>query len=149
MPESRMSQFNRLVDLLTGLRPGPPEQDLLQSVERCKSFLFRLRPDIFVITRLDALYSMLGEAAAPLERFKAAVQRLTALRSHSRRSGGVRVVHVSPQGAPQESQGLGLAKWETQVVARELREAGADVIEWEPARKEFMSVLARHFGVFK
>ena len=148
-PESRMSQFNRLVKMLVELKPGPPEQDLLQSVERCKSFLFRLRPDVFIITRLDALYSMPGEAGGSFERFNTAVRRLISLRSQSRQFGSVRVVHVDPQETPSESQGLGLAKWEAQVVARNLRESGADVIEWEPAREEFMSVLVRHIGVFR
>ena len=59
------------------------------------------------------------------------------------------MVHVDPQETPSESQGLGLAKWEAQVVARDLRKSGADVIEWEPAREEFMSVLVRHIGVFR
>lgn len=148
-PEARMSQFDRLVTMLTGLRTGPPDQDLLQCVERCKSFLFRLRPDVFIITRLDALYSMPGEDTGSFDRFRAAVQKLTSLRSHSRQLGRVRVVHVEPQEESSASQGLGLAKWETRVVARDLRNAGADVIEWEPAREEFMSVLVRHVGVFR
>ena len=92
---------------------------------------------------------MPGEAAGSLDRFKTAVQRLTALRTHSRQSGGVRVVHVNPQETPSESQGLGLARLEAQVVARGLRDAGADIIEWEPAREEFMSVLVRHIAVFR
>ena len=148
-PETGMSQFNRLVQMLAGLRPGSPEQDLLQSVERCKGFLYRLRPDVFIITRLDVHYSMTGETSASSERFKAAVRRLTSLRSQSRRYGGVRVVHVDPQETPSDSRGLGLSKWETRVVARDLREAGASVIEWEPAREEFMSVLVRHIGVYR
>ncbi len=148
-PEARMSQFDRLVKMLTGLRPGSPDQDLLQCVERCKSFLFRLRPDVFIITRLDALYSMPGESTGSFDRFKAAVQKLTSLRSQSRQLGRVRVVHVEPQEESSVSQGLGLARWETRVVARELRGAGADVIEWEPAREEFMTVLVRHVGVFR
>ena len=56
-PESGMRQFSRLMQMMAGLRPGPPEQDLLQSVERCKSFLYRTRPDVFVITRLDVQYA--------------------------------------------------------------------------------------------
>ena len=148
-PESRMSQFNRLVDILTRLKSGPPEQDLLQSVERCKGFLFRLRPDVFIITRLDVLYSMPGESAGSLERFKTAVRRLTALSGRSLQFGRVRVVHVDPQLSSAESHGLGLEKWESRVVARDLQEAGADVMEWEPAREEFTSVLVRSIGVFR
>ena len=148
-PDSRMSQFNRLVQLLTRLRAGSPEQDLLQSVELCKNFLFRLRPDVFIITRLDALYSMPGESTGSLERFRAAVRRLTALGGRSMQLGRVKVVHVDPQLASLESQGLGLEKWETRVVARYLQEAGAKVIEWEPAREEFIAVLMRSVGVYR
>ena len=148
-PDSRMSQFNRLVQMLTRLRAGSPEQDLLQSVELCKNFLFRLRPDVFIITRLDALYSMPGGSTGSLERFKTAVRRLTALGGRSLQLGRVRVVHVDPQLASLESQGLGLEKWETRVVARELQQAGASVIEWEPAREEFIAVLMRSVGVYR
>lgn len=148
-PDSRMSQFNRLVQMLTGLRAGSPEQDLLQSVELCKNFLFRLRPDVFIITRLDALYSMPGESTGSLERFKAAVRRLTALGGRSLQPGRVRVVHVDPQLSSAESNGLGMEKWEARLVARDLLEAGASVIEWEPAREEFISVLMRSVGVYR
>ena len=87
------------MDMLAGLRPGPAEQDLLQSVERCKDFLYRRRPDVFIITRLDVQYTRPGEDAVSLERFKMAVGRLIALKSQSRASRRVRVLHVAPQEA--------------------------------------------------
>ena len=105
--------------------------------------------DVFIITRLDTLYSMPGEPTEALGRFKAAVRRLIALSPRSLQLGRVRVVHVDPQLASLESQGLGLENWETRVVARELMEAGANVIEWEPAREEFISVLMRSVGVYR
>ena len=148
-PESGMRQFSRLMQMMAGLKPGPPEQDLLQSVERCKSFLYRTRPDVFVITRLDVQYARPGEDPASLERFKTAISRLTALRTRSLRYGTVRVVHVGPQEPPSASQGLGFGKWEARLVAREVREKGAAVIEWEPAREEFTSVLMRHVDAYK
>lgn len=148
-PESGKKQFNRLMQMLAGLKPGPPDQDLLQSVERCKNFLYGMRPEVFIISRLDVHYSRPGEATASLDRFRAAVNRLTSLRTRSRRAGRVRVVHVDPQESRTASQGLGLARWETRLVARELREAGATVIEWEPAREEFMSVLVRHIDAYR
>ena len=58
-------------------------------------------------------------------------------------------MHVDPQLASLDSEGLGLEKWETGVVARELQGAGANVIEWEPAREEFISVLMRSVGVYR
>ena len=148
-PESGMRQFNRLMQMMAGLKPGPPEQDLLQSVERCKSFLYRTRPDVFIITRLDVQYARPGEDPASLERFKTAISRLTALRMRSQRPGQVRVVHVEPQEARTTSSGLGLGKWEARLVAREVREKGAAVIEWAPTREEFTSVLMRHVDAYK
>ena len=145
-PESGGRQFNRLVQMLAGLKPGEPRQSLHQSVERCKGFLFRLRPDIFVITRLDVHYSRPGESTEPFERFKAAISRLTALRTHSRRFGRVRVVHVDAQPADQD---LGLSRWETWLVSKELREVGAAVVEWQPAHEEFTSVLMRHIDAYR
>ena len=148
-PETGMRQFNRLMGMLAGLKPGPAEQDLLQSVERCKSFLYRIRPDVFVITRLDVHYARPGESTAEFERFKTAIARLISLKSHSLRTSRVRVVHVEPQEAQTDSHGLGLARWETRHVARELRRKGASVIEWEPAREEFTSVLVRHIDAYR
>ena len=148
-PESGMRQFGSLMQMMAGLKPGPAEQDLLQSVERCKSFLYRTRPDVFVITRLDVQYARPGEDPTPLERFKTAISRLTALRLRSRRYGAVLVVHVEPHEPSATSQGLGLGKWEARLVAREVREKGAAVIEWEPAREEFTSVLMRHVNAYR
>ena len=148
-PESGMRQFNRLMRMLAGLKPGPPEQDLLQSVERCKSFLYRTRPDVFVITRLDVQYARPGEDPASLERFKTAIGRLTALGMRALRYGSVRVVHVEPQEPRTASSGMGLGKWEARLVAREVRGKGAAVIEWDPTREEFTSVLMRHVDAYK
>lgn len=148
-PEAGKRQFNRLMDMLAGLKPGPAEQDLLQSVERCKSFLYRIRPDVFVITRLDVHYARPGEDSMEFERFKTAISRLISLKPHSARARRVQVVHVEPQGATPESSGLGLTRWETRHVARELRDKGAAVIEWEPSREEFTSVLLRHVDLYK
>ena len=148
-PESGKRQFNRLIRMLAGLRPGPPEEDLLQAVERCKSFLFRLQPNFFIITRLDVHYLRPGETTGSFDRFKTAVTRLASLGTLSGRHSTVRVVHVDPQQPPEISQGLGLTRWETRFVAGELRDAGASVIEWEPAREEFTSVLVRYVEAYR
>ena len=148
-PETGKRQFNRLMKMLTGLKPGPPGQDLLQSVERCKSFLYRIKPDVFIITRLDVHYVRPGEDTARLERLKTAIRGLIALRPRSMGPSRVRVVHVEPLEVRAPSNGLGLTRWETVHVARELRQKGALVIEWEPEREEFTSVLVRHISAYK
>lgn len=148
-PETGNRQFNRLIQMLTGLRPGSPEEGLLQPVERCKSFLFRMRPEVFVITRLDVHYARPGETSEAFERFKTAIRRLVSLGTHSGWRGRVRVVHVDPQAFREDTQALGLAKWETRLVAKDLRGTGASVIEWDPTLEEFTSVLVRHVEIYR
>ncbi|MYA51070.1 MAG: DUF58 domain-containing protein [Chloroflexi bacterium] len=148
-PEAGKRQFNRLIQMLAGLKPGPPEEDLLLAVERCKSFLLRLEPAVYVITRLDVHYDRPGEAPGSFDRFKTAITRLASLGTLSGWNNPVRVVHVDPQGSPEAAQGLGLTRWETRLVAKDLRDAGASVIEWEPSREEFTSVLVRHVEAYR
>ena len=152
-PESGRKQFRRLTQLLAGLKSGAPQQDLLQSVEWCKGFLFRLQPEVFVITRLDVHYPRPGETSESLERFTTAITRLTALRTRSRRQGRVRVVHVSPRelhaASPLSFPGVGLDQWETRPLVADLRRAGAAVIEWDPAREDFIVVLVRHMDAYR
>ena len=143
-PESGRSQFRRFVQMLAGLRPGPPREDLLQAVERCKSFLLRLRPDVFVITRLDVQYDRPGEPSESLDRFRSAITRLASFGAASNRRNRVSVVHVAPRESPETSPGSEWTGWEAQVIAGEVRDGGARVIEWDPAREEFAAVLLRH-----
>lgn len=149
-PEAGMRQFNRLMEMLASLKPGlAVGQDLLQAVERCKSFLYRIRPEVFVVTRLDACYPRPGEEAIAFNRLMTAVSRLVALKSRSLRASRVRVVHVEPEGASDASTGLGLAQWEARRVGQEIRERGASVIEWHPAAEEFTSLLVRHVDAYE
>lgn len=143
-PESGKNQFNRLLQMLAGLKPGPPQEDLLQAVERCKGFLNRLQPAVFVITRLDAQYDRPGEMSNSFSRFKSAITSLSSLGVVTNRGRQVNVVHVAPRASVQASQRSEWSSWESSVIARQVREAGARVIEWEPGREEFASVLLRH-----
>ena len=148
-PEAGGKQFSRLMRMLTGLKPGQPQEDLVRAVEWCKDFLFQLRPEVFIITRLDVHYSRPGEVTESFERFMAGVKRLIFLRARSRRRGSVCVVHVGPKEPAHDTRTPVLTRWETRVVAGMLRNAGASVIEWEPAREEFTSVLVRQMNVFR
>ena len=152
-PDSGQKQFRRLTQLLAGLKPGLPQHDLLKSVEWCKSFLLRLQPEVFIITRVDIHYPRPGEPTESLDRFTAAINRLAALRARSRRRGRVRVVHVSPREVYADSSlampGANLAQWETRPLAASLRKSGAAVMEWVPAREHFITVLVRHMDTFR
>ena len=143
-PDSGRTQFRRMVQMLAGLKPGSSQEDLLRATERCKSFLLRLQPDVFVITRLDVQYDRPGETPAPLERFQRAVQRLVTLGAAANRKNRVCVVHVSPPEPAEMEPGLPWSGWEAQLIAAEVTSAGARVIKWEPEAEEFASVLVRY-----
>ncbi len=66
-PDAGQKQFHRLTQLLLNLQAGSFRQDLSTAVEWCKSFLFRLQPQVFVITRLDAHYYRPGPGRASFE----------------------------------------------------------------------------------
>ena len=152
-PDSGRKQFQRLTQMLVGLKPGLPRQDLLQAVEWCKGFLMRLQPEVFIITRLDVFYPRPGESSESLDRLTAAVKRLTALRRRARRPGRVRVVHVSPRESIPESgtaaETASLSLWESRALSAELRRCGAEVILWEPSREDFISLLVRHIHAYR
>ena len=152
-PDSGQKQFRRLTQMLTGLRSGPPRHDLLQAIEWCKGFLLRLQPEIFIITRLDVFYPRPGEGRDPLDRLVSAIRRLTALRSRARRSGLVRVVHVSPKESNADTDSLfadvDMSQWESRSLATDLRRSGAAVVQWNPAREDFIAALVRHMNVYR
>ena len=139
--------------MFAGLTPGPPEQDLLRSVEWCKSFLFRLRPQVFIITRLDAHYPRPGDDTEQLDRLTTAVTRLTALRARSRRGGRVRVIHVHPPAEQHAGESpvetVDLARWETRATTTALQQAGAAVMDWDPSGERFITTLVRHMDRYQ
>ena len=152
-PETGQKQFHRLTQMLAGLKSGPPGHDVLQAVEWSKGFLLRLQPEVFIITRLDVFYARPGEPTESLDRFVAAVKRLTALRRRSKRPGQVRVVHVAHRethpDSPIASVEAEMAQWESRSLARDLRRSGAGVIEWDPGRQDFISALVRHMDAYR
>ena len=94
-------------------------EDLLKAVEWCKVFLIRLRPEVFIFTRLDVHYPGGGVSSHSMDRFAAGLGRLASLRSRSRssRSGQLSVVHIAAHeylasASPVEKQTLGLTRWE-------------------------------------
>ena len=150
-PDTGRKQFNRLTQQLLTLRTGPPVEDLLKAVEWCKVFLIRLRPEIFIFTRLDVHYPGAGASGYSMDRFAAGLGRLASLRSRSRasRAGQLSVVHIAAQeylasASPLEKQTLALARWETRPLTDVVRRRGASVVEWNPVKEDFPAVLMRH-----
>ena len=150
-PDSGRKQFDRLTQQLLTLKTGPPMEDLLKAVEWCKVFLIRLRPEIFIFTRLDVHYPGAGASGHSMDRFAAGLGRLASLRSRSRasRPGQLSVVHIAAQeylasASSLEKQTLALTRWETRPLTDVVRRRGASVVEWNPVKEDFPAVLMRH-----
>jgi len=150
-PEVGQKQFRRLTNMLTRLKPGETEQDLLQAVESCKGFLFRLQPEVYAVTRLDVHYPRGGSESPHPDGFVAGIRRLVSLRSSSRRTNQVRVVHLESQGyqRPQtslEAHALELMRWEVQPMYEAIRRSGASVLRWDPLQQDFASAFLRYIN---
>ena len=150
-PELGQKQFRRLTNMLTRLKPGQHKQDLLQAVELCKGFLFRLQPEVYVVTRLDIHYPREGPEPPYPNGFIAGIRRLVSLRPSSRRTNQVRVVHLEPQGYQRphtymETQALELMRWEVEPLYEAIRRSGASVLRWDPLQQDFASAFLRHLN---
>ena len=150
-PEVGQKQFHRLTNMLTRLRSGQPDQDLLQAVELCKGFLFRLQPEVYAVTRLDVHYPRGGPQSSDTDGFIPGIRRLVSLRPRSRRTNQVRVVHLESDGyqRPQttmEAQALELMRWEVQPVHQAIRRSGASVMRWDPLQQDFASAFLRYLN---
>ena len=151
-PDMGQKQLRQLTRVLTQFKPGRPTQDLLQAVELCKGFLYRLRPEVYTITRLDVHYPR-GEAESRyMNGFVAGIRRLVSLRPQSRRRNQVRVIDLEAQGyqnttSEKEAMAAGLMRWEGQPLYSILRRSGAVVLPWDPKQQDFATVLMRHMNV--
>ena len=137
--------------MLTRLKPGQHKQDLLQAVESCKGFLFRLQPEVYVVTRLDIHYPREGPEPPYPNGLIAGIRRLVSLRPSSRRTNQVRVVHLEPQGyqrphTSMEAQALELMRWEVKPLSEAIRRSGASVLRWDPLQQDFASAFLRHLN---
>lgn len=148
-PDLGRKQFKRLTDMLTTLQPGPARQDLSEAVEWCKSFLYRLQPEVYAITRLDVHYPRDAAEESSIDGFIAGISRLVALRPRSRRLNPVRVVHMDAAGARDTEAGIeartqGLMRWEALQMYKPVRDTGASVVPWDPSKQDFTTTLLQH-----
>ena len=149
-PEMGSKQFRRLTNMLTRLKPGTRRQNLLESVEQCKSFLFRLKPEVYVITRLDVHYSRWGASSQDQGGLFDGIRRLVSLRRTNRRSNQIRVVHLEARGfqtpdTTVASRTHALMRREVEPVSEILVRSGAMVLRWDPQNQDFSTVLMSNF----
>ena len=149
-PELGHKQFQRLTNILTRLEPGVSQQNLAEAIEMCKTFLFRLRPEVYVITRLDVHYSRWATRSPDQDGFFRGIRRLVSMRRSHRRSNQIRVVHLESggfQGTDNRlaEQALGLMRREVGPMAERLHRSGVSVMRWDPMNEDFAAVLMRDF----
>ncbi len=131
------------------LGSGSAERGLPEAVEWCKQFLFGLQPLTVVITRLDAYYARPDRGQASSDTLIARIKRLSSFGARSRTRLPVWVIGVGgysylPKDTPVQAQASELVRWETLPMARLLRNAGADVLHWDPSHERFATALLRH-----
>ncbi len=151
-PNVGMQHFHRFTKMLTTLQTGGERDDLLGVVERCKSFLFRLEPEIFLISRLDVHYPRHNDSGESLQRFETAIRRLVALGSKPNVVSSVKVINVVlqeylPPESPLAGQALSFMRWEAQPPLKNVQRAGATVLQWNPLQEEFSKVLLRQINI--
>ena len=149
-PELGDKQFQRLTNILTRLKPGASQQNLAEAVEKCKVFLFRLKPEVYIITRLDVHYSRWATRSTDQDSFLRGIRRLVSMRRGHRRSNQIRVVHLESGGfqgtdTRLEEQALGLMRWEVEPLVERLHRSGVSVMRWDPMNEDFAAVLMRDF----
>jgi uncharacterized protein (DUF58 family) len=147
-PDVGQKQFHRLNQMLLTLKPGDSSEGLVGAVEWCKSSLFRLKPHVFIITRLD-VHTSESDSLRQLVQGVRQLVRLRRMGARARRPNPVGMVGVSAYGYLPgedllESQARDLMRWETQPLVDLLRKAGASVLEWNPRQENFSLVLMRH-----
>ena len=154
IPEMGRKQFLKLADMLTRLRPGASRQNLLEAVEVCKGFLFSLKPEIYVITRLDAHYSRWGTDLPAQAGFFDGIRRLRSLRPRSRAVSHVRVVHLESTRTQDPATTLGglslsVMSREVEPLVGDLRRSRVSVLRWDPLADDFATVLMKDFYATK
>ena len=122
----------------------------MESVEQCKSFLFRLKPEVYVITRLDVHYSRWGASSQDQGGLFDGISRLVSLRRTNRRSNQIRVVHLEAGGfqtpdTTVASRTHALMRREVEPVSEILVRSGAMVLQWDPQNQDFSTVLMSNF----
>ena len=111
MPDMGQKQLRQMTRMLTQFKPGRPTQDLLQAVELCKGSLYRLRPEVYTITRLDVHYPRGETESRYMDGFVADIRRLVSLRPHWLAVGGAIGVPVAGYLALQIAGATRVAFW--------------------------------------
>lgn len=136
-PDSGRQQLSRVIPQLIRARAGGDPVRLLTAIDMYRHYILSHKPLSVVVTTLD------GKSSDILERF---FDRLKLYYSRRRRSPIVLVNVIGrdliPQPETYESNLSTLMKLQAKPVLHQLRKAGVTIMEWNPARQSFHSILA-------
>ncbi|MHB8584924.1 MAG: DUF58 domain-containing protein [Thermoplasmatota archaeon] len=135
-PDIGGKQLLRLTTALTNLKTGRGGEGLLSAIDKNKRYLLQERPLIVVVTRL---------AKAGDETFMA-LRRLRAMSGRRRRRLPVLVVNpvvhnLIPSQDPWSADAAEILRRLERPAVDKARRLGARVVEWDPRRQRFESVL--------
>ncbi|MCI0438107.1 MAG: DUF58 domain-containing protein, partial [Chloroflexi bacterium] len=153
-PDVGQKQLLRLKQMLVSLEPSSTAEPLLAAIERCKHSMFHLQPETVIITRLDAYFARATKEHPSFDSLREGVKRLTSTWGRRRLRRPVWLVSVGgfafqTRETAIEAQTSDLIRWEVQPLARQLRRVGAAVLQWDPSREAFATVLLRHLHTSK
>jgi uncharacterized protein (DUF58 family) len=141
-PETGKVQFQKALRYLVDLRPGNRPAELLTAVETTRDYVLGYNPLTVVVSTIDAQSGQTMEAA---------VRRLRQMYGRRRRPSimiiGIDAYGMVPHEFEYESTVSELTMLETRPTVRRLRNYGANVVEWHPAKQTFSSAFSRHAWV--
>jgi uncharacterized protein (DUF58 family) len=148
-PDSGNKQLYRLKQTLLEIQTSDRVEGLPAAITRCKYPIFQLRPEILIITRIDAHFANPTSEQAHLGTLTDGIRRLSASwgRGSSRRP--IRLLSVDDQPFGRGPGGIGsstpdLVKWETRPLVKQIERAGASVIRWDRSEQDLARLFLRN-----
>ncbi|NLE09598.1 MAG: DUF58 domain-containing protein [Dehalococcoidales bacterium] len=138
-PDAGKRQFNKLSRELIDVKTSEIEESFSQAIDRCRRYMLGYNPFCIVITRLDSTSS---------ESLIEGVKKLAKLRGRRKKGLPLMVISITgyniiePKG-PYGEAAVKFRELETRPVFRHLRALGASVLEWNPGKTDFGTVLLR------
>ena len=148
-PDVGKKQLYRLKQTLLEIETSDRVEGLPAAITRCKYPIFQLRPEILIITRIDAYFANPTNRQGRLDTLTDGIRRLSASWGRGRSRRPIRLLSVDDHPFGKGSSGIGsgtpdLVKWETQPLVRHLEQAGASVIRWNRSEQDLAQLFLRN-----
>lgn len=138
-PDTGMRQFYRVARELVTLETSQETRNLRQAVEACKKYLLWFKPLSIIVTRLD-----IGDTSPLLLGIRSITQMNPQRRLHPPvMVVGVNGYYFAPRGGELDENAQTFYRLQTRSAVARIRALGVSVLEWDPTRFDFATVLMR------